>query len=215
MLNLYNKFIYYSSRRFLIKRLIGLFVKQSADGQCWEIVLDVGGGKGPYRRFINHRQWWIMDIEKRGQSDKFIKANANQRWPIKDKSVDLVLATEVLEHIYNPQFFLAEARRVLKKGGALILTTPFLWKLHEEPNDYFRYSIYGLKYLMKEAGWREFKVTPSNGFFYSLCQIVVINLHSPFWRPLILLINGLGLLFSKIKRPPRFYLSNFVVGKKL
>ncbi len=60
--------------------------------------------------------------------------------PLEDGSFDTVLMTEVLEHLEEPARGLAEAGRLLRPGGKLILTTPFMWPLHEEPRDFFRYS---------------------------------------------------------------------------
>jgi len=69
--------------------------------------------------------------------------------PLEDASFDTVLMTEVLEHLEEPARAIAEARRLLRPGGNLILSTPFMWPLHEEPRDFFRYSPHGLRHLLK------------------------------------------------------------------
>jgi ubiquinone/menaquinone biosynthesis C-methylase UbiE len=88
--------------------------------------------------------------------------------PLPDGSFDTVLMTELLEHLERPGAALAEAFRLLQPGGKLILTTPFIWTLHEEPRDFFRYSPYGLRYLLEDAGFTAAEVTPLSGQWSTL-----------------------------------------------
>ncbi|NUM79924.1 class I SAM-dependent methyltransferase [bacterium] len=71
--------------------------------------------------------------------------------PFANESFDCILCTEVLEHVPEPLKTLKEFNRVLKKDGTLILTVPFLHQVHEHPHDYFRYTYYGLIYILKQA----------------------------------------------------------------
>ena len=70
--------------------------------------------------------------------------------PFKNESFDNVAAFEVLEHLTNPQNAVAEFYRVLKKGGMLILSARFLFPIHDAPYDYFRFTKYGLRELLKD-----------------------------------------------------------------
>jgi len=85
--------------------------------------------------------------------------------PIKDEVVDVVLCTEVIEHVYEFHQVLQEINRVLKKGGWLILTTPFSWGLHYEPNDYWRFTPYSLRRLLEERGFEVVKQVKIGGLF--------------------------------------------------
>lgn len=67
--------------------------------------------------------------------------------PFAAESVSLIVCTEVLEHCVNPHRVIAEFRRVLKPGGKLLLTTRFIFPLHDAPHDYFRFTKYGLHAL--------------------------------------------------------------------
>lgn len=98
-------------------------------------VLDVGCGSGDLGGTIKERfQSEIHGIEinpeainnskKRGILVK--KADIEDKWPYKDREFDVVTATEIIEHVVNPDHFLREARRVLKKDGHIIITTPNL-----------------------------------------------------------------------------------------
>lgn len=70
--------------------------------------------------------------------------------PFPDNSFDAVFLIEVLEHVHNPPKALSEIYRVLKPGGTLIFSVPFVFPLHDRPGDYFRYTKYGLKLLLND-----------------------------------------------------------------
>ena len=42
---------------------------------------------------------------------------------------------------------------------------PWQWWIHEAPHDYFRYTPYGLRYLLTQAGFRDITIEPQSGFF--------------------------------------------------
>jgi SAM-dependent methyltransferase len=83
--------------------------------------------------------------------------------PLPSNSFDTALLTEVIEHLEDPCAALREIRRVLKSGGRVILTAPFMWVLHEEPRDYYRYSPQGLRRVRTEAGFDDIEVWPISG----------------------------------------------------
>lgn len=88
--------------------------------------------------------------------------------PLEAETFDTVLMTEVLEHLETPDAALAEAERLLRRGGKIILTTPFIWVLHEEPRDFFRYTPHGLRYLLENAGFADVNVRPISGQWATL-----------------------------------------------
>jgi SAM-dependent methyltransferase len=83
--------------------------------------------------------------------------------PLPDRHADTLLLTSVLEHLEEPERGLAEAFRLLRPGGHVILTAPFIWPIHEAPRDFFRYSPYGLRHLLEEAGFEVLEVQPLAG----------------------------------------------------
>lgn len=85
--------------------------------------------------------------------------------PFMDASVDIVLATELMEHLPSPHNFLMEVARVLRKDGTLILSVPFMEPLHEEPRDYYRFTPYSLRLLLEQAGFSIRKIWNRGGWW--------------------------------------------------
>lgn len=117
------------------------FLKEFASA---EETLDLGAGRSTYQDLFPNRI--SMDIDPTAAPDVVGDIHdlpfSNERFP-------LILCTEVLEHCYSPHKAIAEMKRVLKPAGRLILTTRFIFPLHEIPNDYFRYTKYGLRSLLR------------------------------------------------------------------
>jgi SAM-dependent methyltransferase len=159
----------------LVRAGILAFVQRSAlEAPVGCRVLDAGAGDAPYRPLFAHCDYVTVDWPSSphlGARAADISASLDAL-PIENSSFDLVLCTEVLEHVANPSAVLGELRRVLRPGGALRLTTPFVWPLHEEPFDYYRYTSHGLRHLAEQAGFVNSVVKPRNGYFTTLAQLV-------------------------------------------
>ncbi|OGN36028.1 MAG: hypothetical protein A2568_03565 [Candidatus Yanofskybacteria bacterium RIFOXYD1_FULL_44_17] len=184
------------------------------NGKVFGTVVDVGAGSSPYRKFIVCDRYVYLDIENRTGRPEIIISDLNQKIMLKDGFADCVVCTEVLEHIKKPQNAVNEVYRILKPGGMLVLTTPMVWPLHEAPNDFYRYTQYGLEGLLKEAGFSDISIRPSNGYIYSLIQLSVINLRNPFWKPLVLVFNICAILFERYDRNFEMSIVNQVVAIK-
>jgi SAM-dependent methyltransferase len=70
-----------------------------------------------------------------------------------DERFDIILVEQVLEHVTNPRAALQNARSMLKPGGILVVTTPFLIRIHEYPIDCSRWTPLGLKHLLNQCGF--------------------------------------------------------------
>lgn len=132
------------------------------------VLYDLGAGESPYRQFfLRHAEKYIA-VDWAGSihdTKADIAANLNEPLPIKSGAADAVVSLSVLEHLCEPQTMLNEAFRILKSGGAIVLHVPWQWWIHEAPADYFRYTPYGLDYLLRKAGFVEIEVQPQAGFF--------------------------------------------------
>ena len=131
-------------------------------------LLDVGAGDCPYKGIFTHVTYKSTDFGKTGHEykeiDYFCPAD---NIPVSNKSFDAILCTEVLEHIPDPKSVLIEFNRVLKDNGHLFITTPFIYPIHEEPYDFFRYTPYAFKKLLKETGFEVVFLTSRGGWIAS------------------------------------------------
>jgi SAM-dependent methyltransferase len=123
-------------------------------------VLDVGAGAQPYRDLVpSGAEYIAIDTADAKRNFSYdvpgTRYFTGETWPLEDTSVDIVLATETLEHVPRPDAFLAEAARVLRPGGRIVLTVPFAARWHYVPHDYWRFTPSSLVLLLEAAGFRE------------------------------------------------------------
>jgi SAM-dependent methyltransferase len=125
-------------------------------------VLDVGCGNQPYRNLIKNANYHGIDhIAAKTFSMKTIKDIKYYNgidFPESSDSYDVVLHTEVLEHIKDTNYFLKECSRVLKKNGKMLFTIPFSYRFHYIPNDYYRYTPSALHEILLESGFNDIKI---------------------------------------------------------
>lgn len=114
-------------------------------------VLDFGCGGSPYRTLFTCNQYIRADYVRSTGLDLLIDEGG--LLPIPDGSCDCVLSTQVLEHVRDPIRYLSEAHRVLRPGGALILTTHGIWEDHGCPYDFWRWTRDGLCLEVERAGF--------------------------------------------------------------
>lgn len=88
--------------------------------------------------------------------------------PVEDNRYDLVVCTQVLEHVPDPGSVLRELFRVLKPNGCLWLTAPFFFAEHMQPYDFYRYTQYGLRHLITSSGFQVEKLERLDGYYVTL-----------------------------------------------
>ncbi len=90
-------------------------------------IADLGCGKGELSIMLKkNNAVCSVDIHKHVEDINYLIANLNKRFPLEDNSIDLCLSLELIEHLENPRHFLRECKRILKKEGEIIITTPEL-----------------------------------------------------------------------------------------
>jgi SAM-dependent methyltransferase len=85
--------------------------------------------------------------------------------PFREGTFAAALNVVTLEHLREPQRALAEIARTLAPGGRLLLAAPHEWEVHQAPHDYFRYTRFGLQYLLEQAGFDAIEIRASGGYF--------------------------------------------------
>ena len=135
------------------------------------IMLDVGSGDRPYEALYTPHVSRYIGMEYPGAYSTGCRYDIGGdalRLPCKDDSVDTVLSNQVIEHVREPWTMVEEIARVLKPGGSFIITAPHIWGLHNEPDDYYRFTKYGLQYLLENAGLKVLYVNPMAGYWVTV-----------------------------------------------
>ena len=155
---------HYSFRRQLIDRTL-----QKHSTQFNGCVLDVGGKKaqkkGKFRPPALDAVTWVC-LNRTGKETPDIIGDAHVL-PFKSGCSDWVVCIEVLEFILNPAFFFRELSRVLKPNGQLLLTVPFLYRIHDHPYDLQRFTEEKLKLLLSESGFK-IKEAEAHGYYFTV-----------------------------------------------
>lgn len=204
------------------------FVRRQGKRSFANTLLDVGCGTMPYRRYFSAQDYVGLEVQDSGASEV-------QKHPTEwfdgvkidkpDSSVDAVLCTQVLEHAELHAKLLGEIFRVLKPGGELILTVPFVYEEHEQPFDFRRWTSFGLIKDLEEAGFRDLHlekltcglralVTLSN---QQICKsLSKIPAAASLWMLTGgLVLNLLGLVIgSKVRLEQSFFLDLGAVAQK-
>jgi SAM-dependent methyltransferase len=134
------------------------------------IVLDAGAGDAPYRRFFVHTRYESTDFYRveGAPYDRVTYICDLSAIPISSQRYDLIFCSQVLEHVPEPQSVLNELFRVLKPGGELWITAPLFYEEHQIPYDFYRYTRYGLTYLIQKAGFEIKSIEWLEGYFGTL-----------------------------------------------
>lgn len=195
-------------------------------------LLDFGCGSKPYQPLFNVTSYTGLDFEKTGHDHSNEQIDVyydGKTIPFGDGHFDSVLCSEVAEHLFDLPSALKEMNRVLKPGGKLLLTCPFVWGEHEAPYDFARYTRFALQDILEKAGFT-IRVYEKEGHFQeAITQMRVLYMAQvlqPFFarlsypgtwifRSLVFLYNSWGNLKSRIlPRKQDLYLSNIVLAEK-
>jgi len=190
-------------------------------------VLDLGCGLQPYRGLLDKSVQYVgVDIAAAPGVDVVIEEGAGLPFP--DTSFDGVLSTQVFEHVADLEQCVAEIRRVLKPGGTLVLSVPFIYQLHGKPHDYRRLTEYGVVQMLRGfsvdtvrregavgstlavlfLGWVNAQLSV-NTYVWAIKALLL-----PVWIVASLLVNMLGLLLDFVDSTGSFYGNLFALARK-
>jgi SAM-dependent methyltransferase len=164
-----NKFVTY--RRLWLDTFLNAF---SAD--MHGAVLDVGGKRENKRGSFNPPQdsvsaWWYVNLDRSTQPNIFADVTS---LPLRCESVDVVVCTEVLEHLVNPLECSAEIYRVLNSDGIGFFSVPFMYPVHADPYDFQRFTADGLRNIL--SNFRSISIYPMGGYLGTLGMLMEIGL---------------------------------------
>lgn len=192
-------------------------------------VLDLGCGTAPYRSCFRGGLAAYTGADVAPGPGVDVLLTPGEPLPFAPASFDTVLSTQVLEHVADlPQAF-AEMVRVLRPGGTLVLTVPFLYGLHGEPHDYRRFTEFGLAALL-EGNFQDVRITRIGGVGGS-CAIMLLSwlyfaanqtragrylkaLLLPAWIGLSLLVNLAALGLDRLDSTGRYPHALVAVARK-
>lgn len=137
-------------------------------------LLDIGCGNKPYReKFAGVSEFLGCDVVQSSLNRVDVLCLADAI-PLPDQSFDVILCTQTIEHVANFQGLLDEAFRLLKPGGTLFISGPMYWYHHEAPYDFHRFTAYGFRHDLEQAGFAVDKIEP-NGGKWSVFGLVTLH----------------------------------------
>ena len=195
------------------------------------MILDVGCGMKPYKSLLNASgsAYYGTDypLTMKGSYGKSTKADffsESTLLPFNNNTFDTLLSTQMLEHVSDPKKVIQEMGRVLKPGGIMILSAPMTWPLHEEPYDFFRYTLHGLRHLLQKANFEILDEIPRGNNFTTMAQMLLDtqldNTSQSFPKRLYsvilsLVVNQLCSVINLFQPAQRLCLGWVMVAKKM
>jgi len=201
-------------------------------------VADLGCGQMPYRVYLRHTEYFSLDYPTTVVLDKYVKEpdiyGDLASIPFVTECMDGVICIQVLEHVPDPTTVMSEISRILRPGGILLLSVPFIYPLHDEPYDFFRFTEHGLTRLVQQCGMEILELDAQGGFFslagelFNLyCLQKIDNLlkaggikkwlcfiFAACFLPLAVVNNIFCILLSPLDRDRRFAMNYFIYARK-
>lgn len=184
-----------------------------------KIIINIGSGiKAIHEEVINLDIFPFKEVNLVTDATKL---------PIKDNSVDMIITESTLEHIPDVELAIEEICRVVKPGGLVYISIPFLMPFHASPNDYFRLTHEGIKH--KFAAFQEYRSGMNGGpasalvtllmhFFalpFSAISVTAYNFATYIFMALLSPLRILDLLFYLFPRSKDAAAMTYFIGRKI
>lgn len=190
-------------KNILINRIHDSALKRFGASYLKGRLVDIGCGAKPYKDLLS--PYVVEHVGVDHEATLHDKSNIDlfgtaYDIPAEAESFDSAICTAVLEHLEEPEIALRECFRVLKHNSYAIYSMPFIWHLHEEPRDFYRYSKYGLKYLFEKAGFEIVEIKALSGFWVTFGQLFVYNIYRFNIGPLrwLHIVDAIGLFIQMV-----------------
>ncbi len=177
----------------LIAGFYDKYLRQYASGK----LLDLGCGKAPF--FIAYREYvsdsifvdWENTLHKNDCLD--FECDLTKVLPFVDWEFDTIILSDVLEHIPQPEHLWKEMSRVLSLNGKVIMNVPFFYRLHEQPQDYYRFTEFALRRFVDNSGLRIIQLESIGG-----TPEIVADIFAKHIQPIPIIGNGLAIIIQHI-----------------
>ena len=136
-------------------------------------VLDAGAGEGQYAHDFARHRYCGVDLAVGDAAWDYGRLDAVAdlaALPFRDGTFEAALHIVTIEHLREPGAALREIARTLAPGSLLLIAAPHEWEVHQAPHDYFRYTRYGLAYLLERSGFEVVEMRPAGGYFRLLAR---------------------------------------------
>lgn len=150
---------FWSSRKYVFKSLIKLhqqIISKHLRKDSYAKLLDYGSANSPYKYLYAPKVKDYIRADIPGSYQHFdidINIVPSEPLPLESNSIDLVLSTQVLEHVGDYMGYLKESYRILKDDGLVILTTHGTYEHHPCPTDYWRWTSDGIKKIFEDSNF--------------------------------------------------------------
>jgi SAM-dependent methyltransferase len=147
-------------------RLRSWLAERAAATPAGALVLDAGAGEAPYRDLFAHASYESADFEKVEGKDYAASTYVCDlnSIPVEDGRFDVVICSQVLEHVPDPESVLRELRRVVKPGGEVWLSAPLFYEEHEKPFDFYRYTQFAWNRFATVIGFEVISIEQLEGY---------------------------------------------------
>lgn len=169
----------------------------------WDKVLDFGCGNMIYKPFFTEK--WVKDYVgiDIGDSPEFNEnyiVYTGGKTPLNDNEFDVIISTEVFEHVDNPEFYWKELERITKKWGYIFIAIAHLWEYHPYPKHYYNVFFDAIPLIFRESEIIQVKgdVTSMQNIIQLFC-IVMYRKNVWLWLSVTTLINGVTFILEKMK----------------
>jgi len=143
---------------------------------CKGHILDLGCGTAPlygiYRELASEVTCLDWDASYHGTVHADVHADLNEPMPLPDEAFDTILSTSVLEHVSRPDVAFDEIARILAPGGTAIIAVPFLYPIHEDPFDFYRYTKFALEEKCASRGLEIIEMDEFGGLAEVVCDLI-------------------------------------------
>ena len=157
-INFLFKFLSYSSKEFSPCKIYQILEFEKLKITKKSIEFGTYNYKESFTKFTrsNSNKNFFSNLKKI-KKENYIQLNLEKKNNL-NKKFDNIIIFNVLEHIHNDSKAIIELKKILNKNGKLIISTPFIYRYHEAPEDYKRYTISYFKKILKE---KNFKIVKS------------------------------------------------------